>query len=345
MPRAPACRNLRCRPCTRAPRRPRRAAGDAIHDRDQRPVGQKRHDVAREGLRDRDLPLERTRAKRGAGDAEVLAQDQAEVDLGLRAGEQADESDPCPRRRADEILGEVAPTDQLEDDIHAAPAGGGEHLVGELAVLDDHPVGHAERTRALELGRRARRAVGARADGPRDLHRRGPHAAADGVHEHCLARREAGLGHDRVVGGDERLRARGAVRERQVVGHPRQCPRGDHDLLGIGAAAGQAEDAVTRLPARRVIGGVDLAGELHAGDVGRRTGRRGVMPHPLEQVGAVDRGRAHAHQHLAAHALGVGHVGVLENVRAAWLADADRLHAALPAARSARSRIFAIDCW
>ena len=49
-----------------------------------------------------------------------------------------------------------------------------------------------------------------------------------------------------------------------------------------------------------------LAGELQAGNVLRRAGRRRVEPAPLHHVRAVQPGRAHAHEHLARARHGVG---------------------------------------
>jgi hypothetical protein len=49
-----------------------------------------------------------------------------------------------------------------------------------------------------------------------------------------------------------------------------------------------------------------LSSQLEAGNVGRRAGRGGVAALSLEHVGAVQAGRAHAHQHLAEAGFGVG---------------------------------------
>ena len=53
----------------------------------------------------------------------------------------------------------------------------------------------------------------------------------------------------------------------------------------------------------------DLAGELETRDVGRRAGRRRVVAGPLVDVGAVEAGGAHAHEHLAGAGLRVGVLG------------------------------------
>ena len=52
----------------------------------------------------------------------------------------------------------------------------------------------------------------------------------------------------------------------------------------------------------------DLAGELEAGDVGAATGRRRVEAGALHEVGAVEPGAVHAHEHLARTGLGIGAV-------------------------------------
>ena len=50
----------------------------------------------------------------------------------------------------------------------------------------------------------------------------------------------------------------------------------------------------------------DLARELEAGDVGRRAGRRGVVARELHEVGAVQAGTVHPHEHLTRPGFGIG---------------------------------------
>ena len=71
------------------------------------------------------------------------------------------------------------------------------------------------------------------------------------------------------------------------------------EILGVATAADDAEHAiadrhsVTSPPSSR-----DLAGELEAGNVCRRAGRRGIVPVALMEVGAIERRRMHAHEHF-----------------------------------------------
>ena len=117
-----------------------------------------------------------------------------------------------------------------------------------------------------------------------------------------------GLGDHRVVGGDEHLghAARGDEVERRRA-RARTAPRARR-----GARPGRHRPRC-RTPARRPPGSVDpapcrddLARELEAGDVGGRAGRRGVEARPLREVGPVEAGAVHPHEHLARARLGIG---------------------------------------
>ena len=100
----------------------------------------------------------------------------------------------------------------------------------------------------------------------RDLHGRRADAAADGVDQHGLAGAEPGLRDHGVPGGDERLGDRRRVGERERIGHARHGVGVRDQLLGVGAAADDAEDAIARLPG------------AHAGARPRRSRRRTPAP-------------------------------------------------------------------
>jgi len=76
------------------------------------------------------------------------------------------------------------------------------------------------------------------------------------------------------------------------------------------AAADDGHDPIALAEALGVTTEPDhLARQLEAEDVGRRAGRRRVAALALEDVGAVDAGRADANQHLRRAGLRIGMVG------------------------------------
>ena len=80
-------------------------------------------------------------------------------------------------------------------------------------------------------------------------------------------------------------------------------------------------EALGARPERR-----DLAGELHAGDVGRPSRRGGIETAQLRDVAPVQASRAHAHQHLA----GAGdRIGMLLDAQLV-LADGGGAHGGTP---------------
>jgi hypothetical protein len=298
----------------------------AIDHRLEHPALEQGDQVAGEEAGGGDLLFQRTGTEDGAEEAQAAAEDEAQVQLGAGPGEEAHQHQPSARGQAGQILGEVAAADQLEDDVHAL-AGGGAHLVRELAVSNDDPLVEAEGARLLELSRAAGAAQGAGADGAGDLHGRRAHPAPHGGDQHRLPGGEPGLGDHGIPGGDEGLRHGGPVHERHPRRHLHQHAGGHHDLLGVGAAAGEPEHPVARLQ----IGHsrphqIDLSGQLHPRDVGGRIWRRGVTSHPLQQIGPVDRGGPDPHPQLSAGRLGRRHLAQLEHLRPAEAGDHHRLH-------------------
>ena len=76
------------------------------------------------------------------------------------------------------------------------------------------------------------------------LHRGGSDARARGVHEHCLAPCDLGLGDHGVVRGDEHLGHAARRDEVEVVGHERAVRGRDREQLGLATATGDPEDAL-----------------------------------------------------------------------------------------------------
>jgi hypothetical protein len=80
-----------------------------------------------------------------------------------------------------------------------------------------------------------------------------------------------------------------------------------HRQLRLAAPADHGHDAVADVEALRVGTALHhLAGQLQAGDVRGRAGRRRVPAGQLHHVRAVDTRAAHPHQQLAASGLRVG---------------------------------------
>jgi hypothetical protein len=90
------------------------------------------------------------------------------------------------------------------------------------------------------------------------------------------------------------------------IGDRHQLALVDDGQLGLAAAADDAHDAVALgEPLRPGAAGDDLAGQLEAGDVGGHAGRGRIAAAALEQVRAVEPGRADAHEDLVRAGLGV----------------------------------------
>ena len=121
------------------------------------------------------------------------------------------------------------------------------------------------------------------------------------------------VAHERVVRGHERLGRAAHRDEVEAVGHGRAL-RGRHrDVLGLRAAAGDPEHPGADLDAARLRADrLDDARELQAGDVGRRAGRRGVVAGELHEIGPVQAGAVHPHDHEVVGRLRVGPFGDLD---------------------------------
>jgi hypothetical protein len=128
------------------------------------------------------------------------------------------------------------------------------------------------------------------------------------------------------VDGEERLGDGGGLDERQALRHAHGA-RGRHrDLLGVTAAGEQGHRAVAATPA--VDAGPDLgdlAGALET-ENGGRTGRRRVLPLPLQQVGAVEGGGGDAEHELAVTRHRGGDFGDAEHALVARTVDHDGAH-------------------
>ena len=188
-----------------------------------------------------------------------------------------------------EVLRQVRGAHQLEDHVER-PA------IGEALWRDR--LGAQLRDLIAQLLAAHRRGH-ARARRPGELDRRGAHASGAAVHEQVLAGAQPGLGEQGVVRRGEHLRqptGRGPV---ERVGHGHELALVDRRQLRLAAAA---DDRHHTLAHREALGPrperCHLAGELEAGDVRWRAGRRGIQAAPLHHVGPVQPRRTNLDEHL-----------------------------------------------
>ena len=181
-----------------------------------------------------------------------------------------------------------------------------------------------------DLGAQIRIANGrghARSRGARQLDRRRAHAAGAAVDEQPLAGTKLRLREERVVRGREDLGHSPGGDQAEPARDAHQLTLMRDAQLGLRSSADNPHHLVSGRKAFRC--GPQrghLAGELHPGNVLRRSGRRWIQPATLHHVGAVQPGGMDAHEHLTRARLGVGVLLDDELV----LADRDGAHGAKP---------------
>ena len=151
------------------------------------------------------------------------------------------------------------------------------------------------------------------------------------MHEQRLARSQA-RGHEDVRPHGAHDLGQPAGLDQVDTGGQRQHLAGGHgDLLGIAATGQQGAHLVADRETRVDVGSErgDAAGALETG-VRRRARRRGVVPLPLQDIGAVDGRGDDVDQHLARSGSDVVDVLPLQHVGPAGFGDHDRLHAHHP---------------
>src|SRR5690349_17817585 len=95
-------------------------------------------DVLAHGRDDGGLLVRRSGPQRGRDHGAALAEQEAEVELRLRAALQADHDEPAAGSEGLDVAGEVLRAHVVEDDVGTGAAGGSPHLLDEvlLAVVD-----------------------------------------------------------------------------------------------------------------------------------------------------------------------------------------------------------------
>ena len=138
---------------------------------------------------------------------------------------------------------------------------------------------------------------------------------------------QVSLGPKSVMRGDKDFRHGGSLRPVKVGRDFRQQMLISNNVFGVRAAADQAKDALAGLPsANRRADFRHLASKLHAGNLGRKPGRRRIFALALEQVSAVERRCADADQNLFIIDKGFAHSADFQHFRAAIGRDPDCLH-------------------
>jgi hypothetical protein len=148
---------------------------------------------------------------------------------------------------------------------------------------------------------------------------------------------EAQLGKKCIVCGDEDLWQRGRGGPVQRVWDLSEGAFWGQHVFGLAASAGDAHDAPARFQAQgHGADGYYFAREFEAGDVGGRTGRRGVVAASLENIGAVEARSVDADEYLVtAGQSGIRQLAYRENLWSTCLGDYNCAHANRIASRRA----------
>src|SRR5262249_49616536 len=224
-------------------------------------------DVAAQRLRELDLALERARAKRRAGDRQSPQHDVPPVELDLAAMQERDHDEAAFEREAAEVLLDVIASDHVEDHVDAALARDARNLDDEVlrAIVDRMIGAHLPAERGLLVA--SGRGDDAGAVLLRELDRGQPDAARAAVDQRGLAATQAAAIDQVVPDGEERLRQRRRLDQRESL-RDGQAPAGRRRAgFGVPAAGGQRADAIADGHALRAVAQRDDgAGDLETDD-------------------------------------------------------------------------------
>ena len=165
--------------------------------------------------------------------------------------------------------------------------------------------------------------------GDGQLDRGGADPTGGAVDADPLAQAELALREQGVVGGGVVLGEAAGLGPADALGHREGDDLGHDGQLGLAGAGDDRHHPVARAePPAAGADGHDLAGQLEAGQVGRRrAGRRRVQPLGLHQVAAAHAGGPHPHQQVAGAGLGVGLLAPGDGA----VDDRDRVHGVVAA--------------
>jgi hypothetical protein len=229
---------------------------------------------------------------------------------------------PALERQRLETLGEDRASHVVDDEVHALAVGRLHDRVAKVAGPRAKADVEAELPEAGELLGGARRADDPRAQRLGRLERSHADPRRDGGDEQPLPGRQMALRDQHVVHDDERERRRGRLVPRERIGHREGFARVHQRELGEAAAAA-AHHARAHRHAGDAVAHLDhLARALAPA----RLGRGAVSA--AQELTAVERRGAHAHEDLARLRLGRGGLAKLDSGSRRAGADPARFHRA-----------------
>lgn len=191
------------------------------------------------------------RPHHGPDDLEPLAKNHLETGLRHRRPlQKAEQHEPAARREKSEILLKRGAAQHIQNHVH----GEGDLLAERSARGVDGKI-ESQRTERLELARRARGAEDGGAKHLGDLDRRGAHSARHGVNQDHLAPRQPAASEQRIVRGEEGLRYRRRLGQRQAGRDRQRLVLVHHDEFGVRAPTDQTHDVIAGTPAAHAVTG------------------------------------------------------------------------------------------
>ena len=254
------------------------------------------------------------------GDADILdapGRMQVEVEIAPRAAETADIHDPAQDGAAFQIAIGHAGGNLIHDHVHAAPAGGFQHLIGPAGIRGvDREVG-------AEFGQpRPAAGVGGTADDQArahhlgDLHAHQADAGTGALDQDALPRLQRTVGHHRIMHGGQRHRQRGGLFPTDIAAgnFTDDAVIGDGILSVPAAALGHHPHARPDMAWHFRADLHHLAGEFQADDGARPADAAMGMAGGDAEIGTVQPGGANPDQHLLRTRLRVRHILYLHAV-------------------------------
>jgi len=274
---------------------------DLFNDRHDSPVGKLRQSRPGELGDYVGLVLDRTGAEHRADDLLPLDHHQGKIELRLDAADDADDHQPAGIAEGVHIRRQVLGADMVENDVDTLLGGKLLDRLGEVGRLlevdhqiDPHPLD------PLQLvGRGGDDQFRIRHQRLAELHPGHVDAAAAPMNDGRVVVLEA-ADHEQVEeGGDIGLTDAGRLLEAHARRNRHQVAGVGNGIFGIGAAADQSHHPVADLPAADAIAKLCHGPGYFQPENGRIAGRRGIVAHPLHEIGAVYRGGMHLDKNLS----------------------------------------------
>ena len=247
---------------------------------------------------DHGLELDRARAKGGAGQGQATAHDVGNRHLRARAALESDRDVATVVGEACEVARKIIAADHVEHHRDALAVGKGLDCLDKFAGLIIDGVRCAERRGGGAFGVRAASDDDLEPEQDAKLDRHRPDPARPAVDEDSVA-----------IGGEPALEQVDPHREQgfgeggglghaQDFGDGQASARGRDAIFGVTPTGDKRADAGADEVARPLPRRDHGAGYFQAGNVAHAR-RRGIDPHPLENVGAVDPGGGDLDEHFS----------------------------------------------